>query len=97
MKISKKEAKEKYGIITNGASGYQNSYFLLENGDVVDNDGNIRFLGSKIRQRLEELRKEIRAERISYGEIAELQGLKNYIENNDVELLEWAGVPEFKN
>ena len=45
--------------------------------------------------RLEYLRGEIRAERISYGEIAELQSLAKYIEPGDVELLEWAGVPEF--
>lgn len=47
-----------------------------------------------INERLEYLRAEIRAERISYGEIAELQSLAEYIANNDVELLEWAGVPE---
>lgn len=45
--------------------------------------------------RLEYLRIEIRAERISWGEIAELQGLAEHIEPGDVELLEWAGVPEF--
>lgn len=45
--------------------------------------------------RLEELRKVIRAERISYGELAELQGMAEHIEPGDVELLEWAGVPEF--
>jgi hypothetical protein len=44
--------------------------------------------------RLEYLRGEIRAERISYGEIAELQGLAEHIAADDVELLEWAGVPE---
>lgn len=44
--------------------------------------------------RLEELRRELRAERISYGEIAELQALAPYIEPGDVELLEAAGVPE---
>lgn len=48
-----------------------------------------------IRARLEELRTEIRAQRISYGEIAELQGLAEHIDSSDVELLEWAGVPEF--
>lgn len=47
-----------------------------------------------INHRLEELRKEIRAERISYSEIAELQSLVKYIEPGDVELLEWAGVCE---
>jgi hypothetical protein len=49
-----------------------------------------------IKIRLEELREELRAERISYGEIAELQGLAEYIDPDDVELLEAAGVPEFK-
>ena len=45
--------------------------------------------------RLEYLRGQIRAESISYGEIAELQGLAEHIDPSDVELLEWAGVPEF--
>jgi hypothetical protein len=48
-----------------------------------------------IQERLEYLRGEIRAERISYGEIAELQSLAEHIQPDDVELLEWAGVPEF--
>ena len=45
-------------------------------------------------QRLEYLQGEIEAERISYGEIADLQTLTEYIEPGDVQLLEWAGVPE---
>ena len=45
--------------------------------------------------RLEELRVELRAERISYGELAELQSLAGEIDPGDVELLEAAGVPEF--
>lgn len=49
---------------------------------------------SKIKKRLSYLRNEIRQERISYGEIAELQSLVNHIPIDDVELLEWAGVPE---
>jgi hypothetical protein len=44
--------------------------------------------------RLEYLRGEIRAERISYGEIAELQELADHIQPGDVELAEWAGIPE---
>lgn len=48
----------------------------------------------QIKQRLEYLRGEIKAERISYGELAELQSLADYIDKDDVELLEWAGVPE---
>lgn len=47
-----------------------------------------------ITERLEYLRGELRAERISYGELAELQGLAEHIEPGDVELLEAAGVPE---
>ena len=47
-----------------------------------------------IQERLEYLRGEIEAERISYGEIEELQSLAEYIEPGDVLLLEWAGVPE---
>ena len=50
----------------------------------------------KIKERLEYLRKEIEAERISYGEIFELQSLAKHIDPSDVLLLEWAGVPEFK-
>jgi len=46
------------------------------------------------RRRLEYLRGELRAERMSYGESNELMGLSNYIEPGDVELLEAAGVPE---
>lgn len=49
-----------------------------------------------IKRRLEYLRREIEAERISYGEIAELQSLAKYIEPGDMLLLEWAGVPEHK-
>lgn len=47
-----------------------------------------------VHERLEYLRGEIRAERISWGELAELQDHAGHIEPDDVELLEWAGVPE---
>lgn len=46
------------------------------------------------RGRLEYLRRELRAERISYGEMAELADLVPYIEAGDTELLEAAGVPK---
>ena len=49
----------------------------------------------QIKERLEYLRGEIRAERISLMEIIELEELAPYINPGDVELLEWAGVPEF--
>lgn len=44
--------------------------------------------------RLEYLRGEIEAERISTGEIVELQSLVEFIPEGDTLLLEWAGVPE---
>ncbi len=46
-------------------------------------------------ERLEYLREQIIAERISFCEIFELQSLVDYIEPGDTLLLEWAGVPEF--
>lgn len=48
----------------------------------------------QIKQRLEELRVKLRAERISYGELHELESLASNIDADDVELLEAAGVPE---
>ena len=53
-------------------------------------------MNNTIKKRLEYIRKEIEAERISTGEILELQSLAEYIEPGDVLLLEWAGVPETK-
>jgi len=47
-----------------------------------------------IQERLEYLRGEIEAERISYGEIAELQSLVEHIDPDDMLLLEWAGQGE---
>jgi hypothetical protein len=48
----------------------------------------------QIKARLEYLRGEIKAERISQGEILELASLAGFIDPGDVLLLEWAGVPE---
>jgi len=50
--------------------------------------------GYDVEKRLEYLRKEILAERISYGEIAELERLSQYIDKGDTLLLEWAGIKE---
>jgi hypothetical protein len=49
---------------------------------------------SEIKNRLEYLRTELREEKISIGELLELQSLAEYIDPSDVELLEAAGVPE---
>lgn len=51
-------------------------------------------VGKAIKKRLEALRVELRAERLSYGDIVELQSLSAYIDDDDVELLEAAGVEE---
>jgi hypothetical protein len=63
-------------------------------GPEVDNADLVRSLTQDVRKRLEYLRGEIRAECISFGELAELQLLAAHIDPGDVELLEWAGVPE---
>jgi hypothetical protein len=47
------------------------------------------------KKRLEQIRKALRAESISYGELAELESLKEYIDEDDVELRQAAGIPEF--
>jgi hypothetical protein len=46
-------------------------------------------------RRLEQIRTSLRDENISYGEIVELQSLTEYIDRDDVELREAAGLPEF--
>jgi hypothetical protein len=61
----------------------------------IDNISNRTKLS--IKKRLEYLRQELRAERISYGELDELQSLASHIDPEDVELLESAGVSEFEN
>lgn len=48
-----------------------------------------------MKERLEYLRQELRAERISLDELIELQSLSLHIESDDLELLEAAGVEEF--
>ncbi len=47
-----------------------------------------------VKTRLEYLRTEIENERISYGEITELQSLAQYIDKSDTLLRQWAGIPE---
>lgn len=49
------------------------------------------------KERLEYLRGELRGECLSYGELSELQNLAPYIEKDDLELREAAGIPEFPN
>jgi hypothetical protein len=46
-KISKKVARDKYGIITTGVNSMYD-YFLLENGNVIDDEGDIRYTKPQI-------------------------------------------------
>lgn len=64
---------------------------IIEKGK-IEHEKNV-----SIFKRLEYLRTELRAERISYSELLELQSLAEHIDKSDVELLEAAGVPEFKD
>ena len=47
------------------------------------------------KKRLEQIRKSLRREDLSYGEIAELEALSDFIEADDIELRQAAGLPEF--
>lgn len=48
----------------------------------------------EIKNKLEYLRGELRAERLSYGDIVELQSLAQHIDPSDIELREAAAMPE---
>jgi len=50
-----------------------------------------------VRERLAYLHVVIEEERISWGELAELQDLAPHIDPGDVLLREWAGLPEFED
>ena len=60
----------------------------------VDSALNAAIAAAEVSARLEYLRSQLRAERISYAELYELQSLASHIAPGDVELLEAAGVPE---
>ena len=46
------------------------------------------------KKRLEQIRKSLRKEEPSYGEIAELEALAEFIDDDDIELRQAAGLPE---
>ena len=80
---------EKFGTTAYFKQAIQAGYYG------VDESTGEAFKMVDVKARLEYLRGEIEAERISYGELSELQDLAPYIDPSDVLLLEWAGVPEF--
>ncbi|MFA5790603.1 MAG: hypothetical protein WC976_06055 [Caldisericia bacterium] len=83
-KISKKEARKKYGIITTGANSSY-SYFLRKDGCVVDNDGDVRFVPKE--KKMEEI--ELGALKRIIEEVKEYRKLPtNMIGGNDIDLVE---------
>ena len=78
---------------------YENIYEMLKriveaNGKKMKHGGSVK-VPIKVKKRLEAIRKSIQNENVSYGELAELQSLSQYIDPSDVELREAAGMPEF--
>ena len=69
-------------------------FYSLSKKDFLESYSYINEESYDITKRLEEIRTEINKEEVSYGELAELQDLAEYIDDNDVELLELAGVEE---
>lgn len=53
-------------------------------------------LKQAIKRKLEDIRKAILEENISYYELAQLQDLKDHISKDDILLREWAGIEEGK-
>ena len=56
-RISKKEAKNKYGVLTKKNDGL--IYFLLENGNVIDSIGDTRYIKNTERTYRESVKKTI--------------------------------------
>lgn len=48
-KIPRKTARAKYGIVTSGASNLY-AYYLLDNGNVIDSDGDVRYIAPKAKR-----------------------------------------------
>ena len=66
-----------------GMNKYAKRHMMADGGEI------------EAKKRLEELREVLRSEDMSYSELLDLQSLAKYIDKDDVELLEAAGVPEF--
>ena len=68
-------------------SRYTGEFYISENEEREEE--------TNAKARLEYLRSQLQAECISWYELAELRDLAEHIDPGDVELLQWAGVPEF--
>lgn len=92
-KVGTHVAEGEVGTVIDGPGSFMGTYNVEVGGRAYG------FLPTELiplTERLEYLRGEINAERISTGELIELQGYADHIDRSDVQLLEWAGVPEFE-
>ena len=68
-RISKKEASEKYGVITTGINSMYR-YYLNDAGEVVDSDGDVRYTPPKEKEiTYKQLMKNTKAYRESKNEL----------------------------
>lgn len=86
-----------YECVGDGCPSNHHSNGDSKTCEFCEGDGKLKAIASvpvRTKKRLESLRQSLRAENISYGELAELQSLAAYIQEDDVELREAAGLPE---
>jgi len=72
-----------------------NDEFDLDDGEKDEYAKGGKVTKVEAKKRLEEIRKSLDNENISYGELDELQLLSDYIDKDDVRLREAAGLPEY--
>jgi hypothetical protein len=84
--------KERLNAIPD-VSIHQKNWVWYLNGE--EWDGSLIDVSVNVQQRLEEIRKSLDNENISYGELAELYYLREHIDEGDVQLREASGIPEF--
>lgn len=75
--------------------GKQSSKKVSAKGRRDDSYGKFGKRDKEAKKRLEEIRKSLKNEDLSYGELSELQSLSQHIDKDDVELRQAAGIPEF--
>lgn len=84
--------KERLNGIPNVSIHQKNFVWYLND---VEWNGSLIDVSVNVQQRLDEIRKSLDNENISYGELAELYDLREHIDEGDVQLREVSGMPEF--
>ena len=79
---------------TAGVGVFNDYSYTIDDGDAIRSDFKQQNFDEAGKKRIEQLRKVLRSEGISYLELSELESLKDYIDDGDVEMLEASGVPE---